>query len=58
MLKKFWKSQSGTVSIEYAIIATVIGVAIITGVTNLGNENSINYDNIQERVGEAVKEKQ
>jgi pilus assembly protein Flp/PilA len=35
---RFAKDQSGVTAIEYGLIATLIGVAIITGATLLGNK--------------------
>lgn len=32
MLKRFWNDKSGATSIEYGIIATVLSLAVITGV--------------------------
>ena len=56
MLKKFLKSVSGTTSIEYAIIASVIGAAIIVSVQGLGDQNAVNYDQIEEKVDRAMNE--
>lgn len=36
MLKRFFHNQAGATSIEYALIATLIGVAIIVSVGALG----------------------
>ena len=36
MLKLFWKDQTGATAIEYALIAALIAVAIITALTGLG----------------------
>lgn len=32
MIKRFWNDTSGATSVEYGIIATVLSLAIITGV--------------------------
>ena len=37
-LAKFMKCESGATAIEYGLIAALIGVAIITVVTNVGGE--------------------
>ncbi len=51
MLRRFLKDESGATAIEYGLIATLIGVAIIggasatgTAISNLwgGNESAIN----------------
>ena len=36
IMKKFRKDENGTTAIEYALIAGLIGVVIITGATTLG----------------------
>jgi len=36
MIKKFLRDESGATAIEYALLATLIGVAIIGGATALG----------------------
>ncbi len=53
MLKKFLKCTRGTASIEYAIIASVVGVAVLVGVSNLGQENSNSYNTISDSVTNA-----
>jgi pilus assembly protein Flp/PilA len=37
-LKKFVANESGATAIEYALIASLIAVAIILAVTNLGSK--------------------
>lgn len=37
ILRKFRKDQSGVTAIEYGLIAAMVGVAIIGGVTILGD---------------------
>lgn len=44
-LHRFLKSQSGAVAIEYALIAVVIGVGIIAGLTNLKTGLTGSYTN-------------
>lgn len=36
-LRQFATDQSGATSIEYALIAVLVGIAIITAVTTLGS---------------------
>jgi pilus assembly protein Flp/PilA len=55
MLKRFLKSKSGATAIEYGLIAALIGAAIVGSVTNLGEENAINYDSISTEVTDAIK---
>ena len=37
---RFWRDQSGATAIEYSLIAALIAVVIITGVTNVGTRMS------------------
>jgi pilus assembly protein Flp/PilA len=43
---RFAKDQSGVTAIEYGLIATLIGVAIITGATLLGNKLNQTFNGI------------
>jgi pilus assembly protein Flp/PilA len=36
--KKLWKNESGATAIEYGLIASLVGVAIIVGATALGGK--------------------
>jgi pilus assembly protein Flp/PilA len=38
LLKRFAKDESGATAIEYGLIATLIGVAIIVGATAVGTK--------------------
>ena len=38
LLSRFAKDESGATAIEYGLIATLIGVAIIAGATTLGSK--------------------
>ena len=49
-IKKFLNDDSGATAIEYGLIAALIGVAIIGGVTNFGSAN----DEVYNRVTTAV----
>ena len=40
LLKRFAKDESGATAIEYGLIATLIGVAIITAATAVGTNLS------------------
>jgi len=46
-LAKFAKCESGATAIEYGLIAALIGVAIITAVTNVGGEISTTFNKVQ-----------
>ncbi|MDE2362650.1 MAG: Flp family type IVb pilin [Hyphomicrobiales bacterium] len=43
---RFLKDEAGATSIEYSLIAALIGVVIITAVTKLGTNLSQKFDNI------------
>lgn len=53
MFKKFLKSKAGATSIEYAIIASMVSVAVIGGVTALGEKNEEAYNDISAQVDSA-----
>jgi pilus assembly protein Flp/PilA len=38
--KTFWADEEGATAIEYALLASLIGVAIIAGATTLGTKLS------------------
>ncbi len=47
---RFFKDDSGATSIEYSLIAALIGVVIITAVTQLGSNLSNKFNNIANNV--------
>jgi len=49
-MQAFFKNESGATAIEYALIAALIAVAIITGAQTLGN----NLDTKLTEIGTAV----
>ncbi len=46
LLKNFWKNENGATAIEYGLIAALIAVVIITGVTAVGTGLSTTFTNI------------
>ena len=46
LLSRFAKDESGVTAIEYGLIATLIGVAIIAGATTLGNALDAQFTDI------------
>ena len=50
MFKKFLKSRSGTTAIEYSIIAGMISVAIVAGVTSVGSNTDAMYKEVDEKI--------
>jgi pilus assembly protein Flp/PilA len=49
-LKQFVADQSGATSIEYALIAVLVGVAIIASVTALGSSLKSIFDTVASTV--------
>lgn len=47
ILKLFIRSESGATAIEYGLIAALIGVAIIVGITNTGDATTEMYQYIE-----------
>jgi pilus assembly protein Flp/PilA len=47
MLKNFLRSQRGATAIEYGLIAALIAVAIISGVSAVGSRLSTSFDTVQ-----------
>jgi len=46
LIKKFVANESGATAIEYGLIAALIAVVIITGVTAVGNSLSTTFTSI------------
>ncbi len=46
LLARFAKDESGVTAIEYGLIATLIGVAIIVGATTLGGALDATFTSI------------
>ncbi len=46
LLARFAKDESGVTAIEYGLIATLIGVAIIAGATTLGGKLGATFTTI------------
>ena len=52
-LRRFLMNQEGVTAIEYALMAALIAMAIVGGVTLLGTSVSARYDNIATEVKKA-----
>jgi pilus assembly protein Flp/PilA len=50
MLKQFLKNEDGATAIEYGLIAALIGVAIIAGVSALGGQLDTTFQNISDEL--------
>jgi len=46
LFARFAKDESGATAIEYGLIATLIGVAIIVGATALGTQLNVLFQNV------------
>lgn len=50
LLNRFAKDDSGATAIEYGLIATLIGIAIILGATALGTQLNSVFNGISTKV--------
>ena len=50
LLKRFAKDESGATAIEYGLIATLIGVAIIVGAGALGGTLNDKFQAISDKI--------
>ena len=50
MLKKFLRDENGATAIEYGLIASLIGVAIITAVSQTGTQLASTFDKIKSQL--------
>jgi pilus assembly protein Flp/PilA len=54
MFSRFLKDESGATAIEYGLIAALIAVVIIAGVTTLGENLNDTFTNLSGNVGDTV----
>ena len=50
LFKRFAKDESGATAIEYGLIASLIGVAIIVGATTLGGKLNTTFNDISAKI--------
>ena len=50
ILLSFYKDESGATAIEYGLIAALIAVVIITGITAIGTGLSTTFNTIQAKL--------
>ena len=50
LFSRFAKDESGATAIEYGLIATLIGVAIIAGATTLGGKLNSTFNTISTKM--------
>ena len=48
MWQKFWTDERGATSIEYGLIASLIVVALIGGMTQLGSTMEVVYGDVKD----------
>ena len=48
--KNFWADESGATAIEYGLIAALIAMVIITGVTSVGTKLNSQFNNIASKI--------
>lgn len=48
--RRFMKNESGATAIEYGLIASLIGVAIIAGATALGTNLNSTFDGLSSKM--------
>lgn len=53
-LLKFWQEESGATAIEYGLIAALIGVVIIAGITSTGSATEEMYNHISDTITTAT----
>jgi pilus assembly protein Flp/PilA len=46
LISRFFRDESGATAIEYGLIAALIAVVIITGVTAVGSSLSTTFDSL------------
>ena len=50
LIKKFLKNESGATAIEYGLIAALIAVAVIGGVTALGSNANATFTKVSAKM--------
>ena len=50
LIARFAKDESGVTAIEYGLIATLIGVAIIVGATAVGSKLNSTFSGISDKI--------
>ncbi len=51
LLTRFANDESGATAVEYGLIATLIGVAIIAGATALGSKLNSTFNTLSTKMG-------
>lgn len=53
-VKRFWADQAGSTAIEYALIAGVVGIFMITGIAQFGGTGGGIFADILAKVSSAI----
>ena len=53
-MRELWRSEDGPTAIEYALVASLISVAILVSLVLLGGKVSNNYDHMSAEVVNAA----
>ena len=51
LFKRLKKDEAGATAIEYGLIAALISVVIITGLTTMGQKTSAQFNTIGNKIG-------
>jgi pilus assembly protein Flp/PilA len=52
-LRRFARDESAATAIEYGLIAALIAIVIITGLTNVGTQLSAKFGSVATKIGAA-----
>lgn len=50
LLSAFWSDEDGPTAVEYALVVTLIAIAIILGATALGTAVNQNFNNTSKQI--------
>ncbi len=53
MLRKFWNDENGATAIEYALIASLISIAIVSGAGQLGSALAESFQSAGQELADA-----
>jgi pilus assembly protein Flp/PilA len=54
VIKKFFKNEAGATAIEYGLIAALVGVVIIAGISATGDATTTMYERITNVITAAI----
>ncbi len=56
LIKRFGKDESGATAIEYALIAAIVGIGIITALGSMKDELNETFEKVESSLSEANAE--